>query len=99
VFDYHKWSQWLEAEAPNLQSQGFHVRFNRADDTGKPGSSLGAACGNVIGSFAIWVTGEADYDITDGRGDALEHKWGMSLSDETFDSAFEEYSSLLLRLR
>jgi hypothetical protein len=31
VFDYRKWSAWLEAEAPKLRSQGFVVRFNRAD--------------------------------------------------------------------
>ncbi len=99
MFDYQKWLQWLESETTNLQSQDFEVRFNRADNTGKPGSSLGAACENVIGSFAIWVTGEADYDITDGRGEALEHKWGMSLSDETFGAAFREFSSVLQRFR
>jgi hypothetical protein len=89
----------LEFKQADLRSKGFGVRFNRADGTPKPGSSLGASCGTVVGLFAIWITGEADYDITDGRGDALAHKWGMTLNDNTFVGAYEEFTDLLSKLR
>lgn len=101
MFDYQRWSSWLEAEGIRLQSQGFDVRFNRADGTTKPGSSLGASRDNVIGSFAIWITGEADYDITDGQGKDIQpgKKWGMRLSDQSFVKAFEEFRARLSEKR
>ncbi len=48
VLDYQKWSLWLKAETTYLQSQAFQIQVNRADNTGKPGSSREAGCENVI---------------------------------------------------
>ncbi len=46
----------------------------------------------VAASFAVWNTGEADWDIMDVLLRRIDsHKWGMLLDDGSFEAAFREF--------
>ena len=95
MFSYSKWRDWLQATRKELQVEGFDVQFRCGPDDGhKPGMSLGLAGAHAIGLFETWVTGEADYHIVtppSPQAKMVAHKFGLVLSDGTFEMTFAEF--------
>jgi hypothetical protein len=96
MFDYKWWSAWLEAKVPSLQPQGLTAHFHRVDSAPEPSSSLAAMSDNAIGVFSIWETGESRRDITDDRGNSINHSGIMLLTEENFTTAFEDFTVFIL---
>jgi len=95
VFDFRRWREWLEPKAAELEAEGFEARFAAGPDDGpKPGMSLEIAGRRAMGDFANWITGEPDYTIAappSPKARMVCHKWGVIVTDETFEPLFVEF--------
>jgi hypothetical protein len=88
VFDFKGWSRWLETTAQGLKGENVSAEIR---------GSASACCfrigtPTVLGQFAVWMTGEADFDVMDAQsGEFVDHSWGMRLDDSTFEAAFKTF--------
>lgn len=95
MFNYKQWQAWLQAKASELQGDGVTTSLRSGPDTGnKPGMGFGIIGLKAMGDFASWVTGETDYTIMvppSPEAKMVSHKWGLTLTDETFEATFNEF--------
>ncbi|SRR6266567_2391110 len=97
MLTYETWRPWLQAKATELKSDNLTTRFDASPgDSPKPGMALGLIGQRAMGNFECWITGEADYTILappspDAR--MVCHKWGLIVTDETFEATFHEFIS------
>jgi len=92
-FNYDHWRAWLQAKATELQKSGINTDFRHGPDEGsKPGMGLGLIGNNALGLFENWTTGETDYTIhATAGGEMVSHKWGLKVTDVTFEATFNEF--------
>jgi len=98
MFDFLRWREWLRLQVEVLAAEGFATEL-KTNDKHLPGSAIEAEDGHVIGSFSNWENGLADYDILDTRSGQMTTKWGVQVSDQSFESFFSEFVGHLRRLR
>ncbi len=93
MFNYNKWRAWLQAKATELQDDGVTTSFRCGpDDIPKTGMGFGIVGRNSLGLFENWITGETDYTIHAPKGGPMvSHKWGLILTDDTFERTFNEF--------
>jgi hypothetical protein len=97
MFAFERWKSWLAAKEAELRAGGFDARLHVGAITSKPGMTLSIVGHKALGEFANWVTGETDYTVHEIRGprnlEMVSHKWGLLLTDETFEQAFADFLS------
>jgi hypothetical protein len=91
MFDFLRWRGWLDDRAEELRSRGFETELRMSDKSPKPGTALNLTRKRILASFAIWETGEADYDVADEKGELFSHEWGLMLDDLNFEAAFKRF--------
>jgi hypothetical protein len=95
MFDYPKWRAWLNVKSDELRTEDITVKFQSGPDDGpKPGMSLGLVGNCAMAVFENWITGETDYTIEkppSPRAKMVAHKWGALVTDETFETTFNEF--------
>jgi hypothetical protein len=102
MFDFEKWREWLETKGLALKAEGDEVRFASDMDTDrKPGMILEISDGKNYGGFECWFTGECDYTVMpySERPKPRFYKWGLKLTDETFEAVFQEFMDHYLSLK
>jgi hypothetical protein len=87
---------WLEREINRVQSADLQLSARHNDIPPKPGTVVEIEGTRVAATFAIWETGEADYDIMLDR-DFVGHRWGMRLNDDQIPAAFKEFLQEVFR--
>ena len=66
--------------------------------TAKPCCSFEVSRNNLLGQFAFWSTGEADFDIMDAdTKEFVRHEWGKQLGDSSFETAFRDFLRQVLQ--
>ena len=92
-FDFERWGNWLEQRAQALRKAGRVAELRRGGPpTPKPCCSFRVQTDRALGQFAVWVTGEADFDVMDARTTEFAHNvWGMALDDGSFEAAFDDF--------
>lgn len=48
----------------------------------------------AMGGFENWITGETDYTVMappSPKAQMVSHKWGLIVTDETFEATFDEF--------
>ena len=97
MFDYPKWRTWLEARGVELRAEGLLGKFHAGPDGyPKPGMILELVGTHAMGGFENWITGETDYTVAkppSPKGKMVAHKWGVIVSDKSFEPAFNEFLS------
>ena len=95
MYDFRKWREWLKQQESALAGEGFETSFRAGpDDSPKPGVCLDVIGTRAFGSFENWATGETDYSIfarTPPELCMISHKWGVIVSDSTFNSVYSEF--------
>ncbi len=95
MFDFLKWRTWLQERTNELRKEGFEADFRAGpDDSPKPGMAIGIFGLKAMADFQSWITGETDFTVMVPRSrDAkmVSHKWGLLLTDETFEKTFIEF--------
>jgi hypothetical protein len=94
MFDFQKWRRWMEAKEQALKADGYDTRFAAGPNSGpKPGMILEITDGKKYGGFESWDTGETDYtvQVLSEAPNMRFHKWGAVVTDETFESLFQEF--------
>jgi hypothetical protein len=92
MFDYPMWQKWLEAKGNELRAIGLdEVRLSFNHVGTKPSMGLGLVGQRTMGLLEVWITGEADYTITDMKAVMVSHKWGVIVDDHTFETLFQEF--------
>ena len=95
MFNFLQWRAFLEAKAKTLKSEGMQSQFSAGrEDAQKPAMILEIIQNDVCGAFENWATGETDYTVmsaaSQGNG-LLAHKWCLKVTDETFETTFDEF--------
>jgi hypothetical protein len=95
MFDFPKWSAWLEEKTREMGKIGSKAEFRVGPSDGpKPGMGMGIVGLNAMAEFTSWTTGETDYTImapVNPEGKMVSHRWGLILDDESFEMTFQEF--------
>ena len=102
MFNFPRWRAFLEARSADLTKEGMQVRVaGGSQRRPKSGMILETVLNGMYGGFENWSTGETDYTIMpvpSRTKQPLVHKWGLILSDETFEATFDEFMGEFRRL-
>ena len=102
MYDFARWQAWLQSKAVELNAEGFKSELRIGVATSpKPGMVLGITGIGAIGSFENWITGETDYTVLvppTPSAKMASQKWGVVLTDDTFEAAFRDFLSEFKKL-
>src|SRR6185312_7728822 len=92
MFDFSRWSKFVEARSIALRGQGFEVAF-RGMEAPVPKATVDIKNTNILAAFYFWDTGFADYDVMDSKTNCERNQQAVHRSD--FRSTFWAVHHLL----
>jgi hypothetical protein len=95
MFDFPRWREWQQQKFREFRVDGLNADIRVGpDDSPKPGMAFGIVGVHAMATFESWATGECDITIMalpSPHPKMVFCKWGIVLTDETFESAFAEF--------
>jgi hypothetical protein len=97
VFDFVKWQDWLSTKANLFREAGRDVHFREAPEgRKKPSFTIELVGEKTLAHFTTWNTGETDWTVMPkikSSKTPLAHRWGVILNDDSYESAFAEFTA------
>src|ERR1043165_5195191 len=94
MYNFPVWCEWLKAKTAELGASGLKVDF-RANSESEPGNmQLGLIGSRAMGLIENWERGDTDCTVVAPASSEMKmvwHIWGKMVTDETFESVFEEF--------
>jgi hypothetical protein len=95
MLDFLNRRSWLPTKLVELERLGLvvSVKFGSQTDH-KPGVVIEVTGQVAMGVFEAWSSGEADYSIflpASRKADIVANKWGLELTAENFEEAFDDF--------